>query len=191
MPILILATVMVLLVPAPSEAQQPVFVPSASSLRVGTEVYVVVDAPCTPAGCGGVWVRGRVTDLTAASLTIDDGRSRHQLAAADIRLVSRRGDRIWNGVGNGAVMGFVAGFFPALIDNHDDCKRGCFIPPAMVGVLVGTIGAGIGAALGGIVDARIKGDRTVWERRPEASRRTSVVPLVGHRAAGFQVRVRF
>ena len=178
-----------LLAPAPAAAQD-VFVPTASSLRPLQEVYVVVDAPCTIAGCGGEWVRGRIVDLTPSAMVVDDGQMRHQLGAADIRLVKRRGDSVLNGIGKGAVWGAVGGFLVPVITMAGECNPGCIIHPVMVGVAFATFGAGIGAAVGGIADARHRGERTVWERRRPVAK-VVVAPLAGPRAGGVLVSVGF
>jgi hypothetical protein len=174
---------------APAAAQDAAsFVPTTSNLRVGAEVYVVVDAPCTPQGCAGEWVQGRITHLTPTSLGIDDGSVRHELATGQIQLVSRPGDSVWNGVGKGAVFGFLGGFLPPALTN---CDGGCIISPLAAGLALGGIGAGIGALIGGLADLSVKGERTIWERTRANRTRASVAPVIGRHAAGFQVRMRF
>lgn len=52
----IAVALVLLLLPVLAQAQQ--FSPTNGKLRVGQEVYVVVDAPCTQQDCGGEFVAG-------------------------------------------------------------------------------------------------------------------------------------
>src|SRR5687767_8777460 len=146
-----------LLVPVLAEAQQ--FSPTNGKLRIGQEVYVVVEAPCTQQGCGGEFVDGRVAGLTAETLAVESQGRRFELAAREVMRVETRGDSLWNGLAYGAVFGFAA-YFVAFIN---DCAGPCnahdygFLTAAS-----GLVGGSIGAAVGVISDALIRGNRVVF-----------------------------
>lgn len=178
----ILVAFALLLVPVFAEAQQ--FSPTNGKLRVGQEVYVVLEAPCTPQGCGGEFVDGRVAALTKDVIAVESQGRRFELPAREVMRVETRGDSLWNGLAYGSVFGFVA-FFVAFID---DCGDSCDADDyGFLTAASGLYGGSIGAAVGVITDAFIRGNRVVFQR----GGRASIAPLIGRGGGGVRVSVRF
>jgi hypothetical protein len=73
--------VVLFIVPATLRAQET-FTPLDSGLRVGETIHALVDAPCATKACPGELVKGKIAKLSDASLVVDDGRKRRELAAA-------------------------------------------------------------------------------------------------------------
>jgi hypothetical protein len=165
------------------------FAPLSSGLKVGQKVYVVMDAPCTTAECGGEFVAGRIWELTASSIVVNDGRNRYALPAVEVRRVERSGDRIWNGMLAGFAVGFGVGFVSVMAEGCDS-NRGCLFGGPGWASLAGLFTGGIGAGVGTLTDALISGRRVVFDR-PGESRKTVISPIVGARSGGIRVSVRF
>lgn len=176
------AFVLLSLLPVLAQAQQ--FSPTNGKLRVGQEVYVVVDAPCTQQGCGGEFVEGRVAGLTSDTIAVESAGRRFELPAREVMRVETRGDSLWNGLAYGAMFGFM-GYFAAFMN---DCAGPCndkdyaFLATASV-----LLGGSIGAAVGLVSDALIRGNRVVFQR----GKRASIAPLIGRGGGGVRLSVRF
>jgi hypothetical protein len=126
----------------------------------------------------GAATRGRLTDLSPASLSVMvDGRPR-TMAAGDISTISqRRSDSLANGagwgLGIGAVLGLAVGI--ALERSYDEDADGAL---AVTGAITyGAIGAGMGAG----IDALIKSPMVIFARPRTSASRLSVAPLVGRK----------
>ncbi len=171
-----------LLVPVVAQAQQ--FSPTNGKLRVGQEVYVVVDAPCTQQGCGGEFVDGRVARLTADTIAVESQGRRFELPAREVMRVETRGDSLWNGLAYGAVFGFTAYFVAFIDDCAGPCDSGDY---AFLTAASGLLGGSIGAAVGVVSDALIRGNRVAFQR----GKRASIAPLIGRGGGGVRVGVRF
>ena len=111
--------VVLFIVPATLRAQEA-FTPLDLGLTVGETIRVLVDTPCATNACPGELVKGKVAKLSDASLVVDDGRQRRELAAPDVRYIERPRDRIWNGLLAGFVVGFAVGFGSVMLDG---CER--------------------------------------------------------------------
>ena len=173
----------VLLAPLPVLAQAQQFSPTNGKLRVGQDVYVVVDAPCTQQGCGGEFVEGRVAGLTPDTIAVESAGRRFELPAREVMRVETRGDSLWNGLAYGAVFGTTA-WFVAFIN---DCGQSCDAEDyGFLATLAGMVGGSIGAAVGLVSDALIRGNRVVFQR----GGRASIAPLIG-RGGGVRISVRF
>ncbi len=72
-------------------------------------------APGTPVAvtdAGGSEVRGRVSAVSATSLTVKTANGSRSFDATDVRHVRRDGDRLWNGLAIGAAIGTVGAILP-------------------------------------------------------------------------------
>jgi hypothetical protein len=178
--------VALLIVPAPLAAQE-IFTPLDVGLQLGDKVHVLVDGPCATQGCSAAVVKGRIADLSAASIVLSDGRERWQLAAADVRYVERSPDRLWNG----ALVGFGVGFGVGFVAAISDCNSGCLFDGPAFATAVGLIFGGVGAGVGTITDALIARPRIVFVRPATRARATTVTPMVGTNGGGIRVSVSF
>jgi len=185
---LFLATVL-LVVPATLGAQET-FTPLAAGLKPGEKVRILVDAPCATAACPSRLVTGRIAELTATSLVLNDGRDRRELPAGEVRYVERPKDRIWNGVVAGFAVGFGAGFVTAIADGCDS-NYGCLFDGPGFAAAVGLFFGGIGAGVGGITDALISRPRVVFVRPVTPGRAAIITPVVRVYGGGLGVSVRF
>jgi hypothetical protein len=162
-------------------AQEPVksFDQLNTRLRVGDTIYVT-DAQ-------GFERSGKILDLSAASLTFDDGGPR-TVAGSEVRVVKER-ER--DSLKNGALIGLAVGAgigstFAALICSGDGCDAG----GVLLGVgLYGAIGAGIGTG----IDAAIPGRKRVVYRAAGAmsAPRVSLAPVVTPRRKGLALSISF
>ena len=168
-----LVIVLVLLTGPASAFAQEVFAPPDSDLRIGQKVRVLVDAACTTAPCPGELVKGKLTELSATSIVVDDGHGRRELAAAKIAFLERPRDRIWDGALLGFAAGFTFGFVSVMVDPCD----GWFCGPGFASA-VGLFTGGIGAGVGVVTDALMSNRRVVFARSP-AKASPSTVPVRG------------
>ena len=175
-----------LIVPA-SVAAQETFTPLDAGLRVGEKIHVLVDGPCAAENCSGELVKGRITELSAASVVLNEGSDRRPVAVADVRYVERPPDRPWNGVLAGFGVGFGAGFVAA----RADCGSGCIFDSAGAAAAVGLIFGGIGAGIGAISDALISRPQVVFVRASTRTRRATVMPIVHTKGGGISVSIGF
>jgi hypothetical protein len=178
-----------LLLAAPASATaQDLFTPHTSGLKHGQKVRILLDAECGNPPCPREVVKGRVTDLTATSIVVADGRKRHELQASRIQFVERSKDRIWNGVLIGFAAGFSLGFVSVLADG---CSPGewCLFDGPSFGAAVGLLTGGIGAGVGALTDAAISRPRVVFARTtPQMAKANAPhAPLT----RGIRISVRF
>ena len=158
-----LSLALILLAGPASAFGQDVFDPDDSSLKIGQTVRVLVDGTCASAPCSRELVKGRVAELSAASLVIDDGRVQRALAAVKIAYVERPRDRVWDGALIGFAIGFSIGFVGVLAD---PCDQGAWCPlggpsfASAVGLLTGGIGAGVGT----VIDVALSRHRVIFVR---------------------------
>lgn len=176
-----------LLIAPASLAAQETFTPLDAGLRVGEKIHVLIDGPCAVEKCSGELVKGRITELSTASVVLNDGGDRRQVAVADVRYVERPPDRLWNGVLAGFGVGFGAGFVAA----SADCGSGCIFDGAGVVTAVGLIFGGVGAGVGAISDALISRPRVIFVRPATRTRRTTVMPIVHTSGGGIGVSISF
>ena len=178
--------VVLFIVPATLRAQEA-FTPLDSSLKVGERIHVLVDGPCATDACPGELVQGKVAKLSDASLVVDDGRKRHELAAPDIRYIERPRDRIWNGLLAGFAVGVAVGVGSVMFDSCEPC----LVDSSSFAAAVGILGGGIGAGVGAITDALISRKRVVFVRPATSRVVTSIAPGIGVHGGGISLAVRF
>jgi hypothetical protein len=114
--------------------------------------------------------------------TMDGGEVRYFRPADIIRVRARHFDPVINGalIGAGAAIG--AGLFMCTrTEPWENCRDD--VGPI---VRIGALGAGIGIG----IDALIRGRRTIYERAL-ASTQLRAAPIVGRRAAGLHLSLRF
>ena len=182
-----LMIVLTLLVNPSSVFAQAVFAPQSSGLKPGQRIRVLFEGACANTPCPPELVKGKITELSAASIVIDDGRGHYEVASNDILLVERPRDGIWNGVLIGFAVGFSIGFVGVLADGCDPGEWCIFDGPefaAAFGLLSGGIGAGVGA----ITDAAISHRRLVFARAPNGPEESSSHPWALARGVSFTVR---
>jgi hypothetical protein len=148
-------------------------------LRVGDTIYVT-DAQ-------GRERSGKILELSAASLILDDGR-RSTVAASEARVIM---DRDRDSLKHGALIGFAVGSaagiaLAALICSEEQCQSGGVV--LSVG-LYGAMGAGIGAG----IDALIPGRKRVVYRAAgdTGARRLMIAPIVTPRSKGVALSISF
>ena len=69
-------------------------------------------APVAVTDAGGTEVRGKVSAVSAASLTLNVGQASRQFDSTDVRRVRRDGDPLWNGLAIGAAIGVLGAALP-------------------------------------------------------------------------------
>lgn len=156
-------TIAFLLLAPTSAFAQEVLSPLESDLKIGQKVRVLIDGRCPAAPCPGELVTGRIAELAANSLVVDEGHSRRELSATAIRFVERPRDRIWNGVLIGFAVGFSIGFVGVLADG---CAPGawCLFDGPSFAAAVGLLSGGLGAGVGAVTDAAISNRRVIFAR---------------------------
>jgi hypothetical protein len=169
-----------LLLSAPAAAQtaDAYFGDIASQLEQGERAIVWT--------MSGETVRGRVIRVSRDGIDLRRDSQDIRLLARDVRKVERAADRIWNGAGIGAMIGFPLGAVPMatcdpgfMCDNSWQAVLGC-------GGLVAAIGFGVGA----LGDWAVRRDRLIFDRGTGAARLT-VAPLVSTANRGMTVRLTF
>lgn len=140
-------------------------------VRPGDTVTVTPDS--------GAPFSGKISSLSSSGLTLLVGKELRALQERDVATVRhRRQDSLSNGalwgLGAGASAGFATCGF---------CHPG---PGLMMAGMFGGIGAGIGVG----IDALIKGNVVVFERRG-SSRRVTVIPQLAKSHKSVNVSVRF
>jgi hypothetical protein len=133
--------------------------------RVGPGTPVAVTA------AGGSEVRGRVSAVSATSLTVRTANGSRSFDATDVRHVRRDGDRLWNGLAIGAAIGTLGAILP---DNrcsgHPPTCADTQVPERLTFLAVATA-AGVG------IDA-LRRDRTsLYESHSRLALR--IVPALG------------
>lgn len=137
--------------------------------------------PVAVTDTAGAEVRGRVSSIAAASLTLNVAGASRQFDAADVRQVRRDGDPLWNGLAWGAGFGAAGAL---LSDPRCSGPSTCHADiPQRLAFVAAMAAAGIG------LDA-LHRDRTILYRSP-GRRAFSVAPFVSPRGAlSIAVRVR-
>jgi hypothetical protein len=121
----------------------------------------------------GARITGRLTHLTADEITIHTDAGEKQFTREAIRQVALRKRPVRLAVLVGAGVGAAAGAIAACTgDEREEC------PDAPI--LAGALGAGVGLAVGALMPRAT----IVY---PEAQTRTSISPVLGHRAVGIVV----
>jgi len=190
-----------LAIPAPAPAQEPVrsFDLLDTRLKAGDTVWVT-DAQ-------GREIKGRVLEMTPASLVLDAGR-RRALDARDVIAVRERGGRslgraaLWGavaGAGAGTVLAVaVRGDYATYCTPEDGAS--CFPQPGTkppVDWWQVPVYAGLGAGLGTIIGSLMPGHLRVVYRAPggaagaDRSARLSVMPVITPRHRSVALSVSF
>jgi len=170
------AVIVLLILPAPAAAQEPVksFDQLNSRLQVGETVWVI-DAQ-------GRETNGRIVELHDSSITLDDP-VRKAIPADRVREIRhRRPDSKWTG----ALIGFGAGAVYGYVTEGHDCggDAECLAYPGLYG--------GLGMLIGAVVDGLIPGKKVaVYRAQGAASARLSIAPFVTPRAKGVAVSFAF
>jgi len=161
------------LVCAQTEARS--FEEISRELRRGKSVAVTNDA--------GRQVKGRVTDLSPASLTLLVDGKEEQFTEANVRQITeRRRNTLTYGV-SGLATGVIAGVFVGSLLQLESGSRGQVLGLSLL--LFGGAGAGIGAAIG----AATTHERVVY--RAQGATTIAIAPLTSPRGIGLGARVRF
>jgi hypothetical protein len=180
----------VLLLMSTSVRAQDTFTPLTSGLKVGQKVRILVDGTCGTAECPGEVVKGKIKEMAAESLVVDDGHARRELPAVNVRFVERPKDRIWNGVLAGFGVGFGVGFVSVMTDGCDPGEW-CILDGPSFAAAVGLFGGAIGAGVGALTDFAISNRRVVFARSSENRVSTSISPIAGPGRGGIRVSVSF
>jgi hypothetical protein len=176
LPALLVAVLLV--VPAPGAAQEPVksFDQINTRLKVGDTVWVT-DAQ-------GRELKGKITSFGPDALVVDSGGTR-TLPAADVRLILERPrDSFKNGtlIGLGVGAGFGVIVCASFAEGSQDA--------GWCALAIGAYG-GIGGAVGLGIDALIPGKKLVAYRAPGSAgsshTRLSIAPVITPRAKGVAV----
>jgi hypothetical protein len=132
--------------------------------------------------------RGRILELSSSSLVLVADKTRTVFVQADVETVSLTDSRLngilW-GLGVGGVLGVLLD--KSLTDEYgrDDISVGSSVS------FIATA-AGIGAGIGFVVDAILKGQRTIYSRPPTSiTKHTTVLPMWVPRRQALVVVVRF
>ena len=127
--------------------------------------------------------RTRIIDVTGGIVTTNAGGDVRRLRASDItRVRVRHADPVLNGALIGAGAAIASGLaFCRLMEPWENCRDD--VGPML---RIGAAGAGVGI----VIDALIRGRRTVYEA-PRGSARLSVAPIVARNAGGLHVSLSF
>lgn len=100
-------------------------------------------------------VRGKLIEVTGAMLELETRSGRRRFELSRVSRVSRPGDPIIDGVFRG--MGTAMGWCVLTCDRSSTHVDG----PAFIGYVA------TGGLLGGMIDKRVNGNRTLYQRRPQ------------------------
>jgi hypothetical protein len=181
---LLLLTAIAALAPVIALAQEPVqsFDQLNTRLKVGDTVWVT-DAQ-------GREIKGRIRDLSPASLRLDAGGATQEFQAGRVGTIRvQPKDPLRNGVLWGAGVGFALGALSCGANPQcagDESGAG-------VTVALSVIGAAAGAGIGAAIDAARKPPKLVVYRAPGASGRAhlSLAPMLAPRTKGVAVSFAF
>ena len=127
-------------------------------------------------------IRGTIAAIGSASLTLDSGGTRRDLAERDIATIhQRRPDSVANGALWGFGVGAGLGLFGGLALSGADGSSAAIIP--LITLMYGGLGAGVGAG----VDALLSAERVIYARRTTASVRLDPIFSHRNRAIGLSV----
>ncbi len=133
-------------------------------------------------GAGRDW-QGRLIDLSPSTLSLRIAGVRHDLQEADVAVIRRRQR---DGLGNGALVGFLSGAAVAvslLTAEEGNVNRGAAL---LATSLFGAAGAGVGVG----VDALIQRSQVVY-RAEGASQRLTISPLLSRDRRGLSLSLAF
>ena len=160
------------------------FADLAPLLRTGQRV-AVTDA-------AGTQVTGTLTDLSAASLSVQLPAGRATFAEAQVQRIERIGDPLWNGALIGLGAGVAGGLVSVAASDCPDLLCGLVAGPSMA------LGGALGLTGGLLVDRALQRRMVVFSRgevrglQPGHSPWTwSVAPIAGRARQGFSVTVHF
>jgi hypothetical protein len=170
-----------LLMPSAAWAQQPAtsFGELRSKIRIGDDVEVTE--------YDGKNNKGRITDLTSTSLSLDNKGIHTNLTEMTVQEVRKHiDDSLWNvvlvGIGSGAAAGAVIGTVWC-----SDCQEPWL---ATLGGLV--VGAPIGAGTGALIDLFIRRfDRVYMGPAKLSDRRFHVLPILSKTRRGVEIALSF
>ena len=133
-------------------------------------------------GAGRDW-QGRLIDLSPSTLSLRIAGVRHDLQEADVAVIRRRQR---DGLGNGALVGFLSGAAVAvslLTAEEGNVDRGAAL---LATSLFGAAGAGVGVG----VDALIQRSQVVY-RAEGAAQRLTISPLLSRDRRGLSLSLAF
>ena len=132
-------------------------------------------------------VRGRVRDVDASVLLLEDGGRIREFRESDVLEIRKRGDRLWEGALFGMLFGAGGGAGAgALLAGQGRCS-------SETGLCVGIgamVGLGGGVLVGLAVDALMPHDDILYAAPPRVTQ-WSVEPLLGGRRYGARLVRRF
>ena len=136
----------------------------------------------------GTRLGGRVVHVDAEGLTLTSKGQELRLPAVNVRSIERP-DSVWSG----ALIGLTAGFGTGVV-MMSTCDPGFLCdhtPRAILGC--GTLTGGFGFGVGLLIDAIVRGDRTVFRRseRGRAGVEFEMAPIVTPTRKGLAVRLGF
>ena len=132
-------------------------------------------------------VEGRLRQLTPDAVQVDvDGQGRTWEASQVRSIRHRHNDSVVNGalIGGAVGAGVYAGLVAALCSEGSNCRGGQAVGAVAAGFLVG-------AGLGTLVDALVRGQRTIYTSPDTPSTSVTVVPVVAPRHASVSMTLRF
>ena len=133
--------------------------------------------------------RGDVLDLSEDRIVLQIDERQLELSEFEVRTIVREGDSIWDGTGNGALIGGGIGALVYALTAATACSNeGSPCPKVALG-LVG-IGASLGALAGLAVDANSKDRQTLYQA-PTATRAFVIAPFHAPGRTGVFVGLRF
>ena len=137
----------------------------------------------------GASFKGKLADLSSASLSLTYKGTRKEFLARDIREIRRREpDHLLNGT----LIGLGAGIGGGLLSIPITCGPSDRECGTIVGLVFVPIGAAAGAVTGALIDGMIARSTTVYaapSSRPRAA--ISSVPIAHRRRRGFALSIRF
>ncbi|MDH4062814.1 MAG: hypothetical protein OEW19_00330 [Acidobacteriota bacterium] len=133
-------------------------------------------------------VSGKISDLSASSLTLLADSRPQEWRESDVATISqRRGDSL----ANGALTGLVVGAGLAAVAIAIEVNRTEVGVSAGEGALVVGIYGGLGAAIGTGVDALITTDQVIFEKQSASGAWLRVAPFLTPTRAGARVSIGF
>ena len=159
------------LVPADARAQTIPFTELSGRVKPGDSVSIT--------GADGRRTKGRVTELTASSLTLRVNNERRTFPEATVRRVV-----VNDSLANGVLIGFAAGFASGAVIGWAAAAGESYEAVPGAGVVFGGLGAAIGAGVDGLFRRRIN------VSQPQSATFT-VSPVVSPDRQAMLVSIRF
>lgn len=166
--------------PAPASAQtsDAYFGDVASQLEEGERAIVWT--------MSGEKVRGRVIRVSGEAIEVRLNGRDLEVLAPDVRRIERAGDRIWDGAGIGAAIGFGFGAITMAT-----CEPGFLCDHSLPAVLAcGGMAGAFGFGVGALGDWLIRPDRLIFDRGDRVATLT-VVPVLSAANSGVAIRITF